>query len=262
MRKRIVFYLLAGAVLCADLIGLNDAQAAMCAARGGRHHEPALQHVMNDTFGTGALEVSECVPDGGDAYWIARDGAAVTLLAEHTKRKHARRNTFGIYDPSDPDRRLELFNGPDGAGTQTTLAFAAREGGYEVTATTGGYVRRLSLDGAAFGFYLTTPQKHGQTYFSDTALNRDGVDHMYAYAGTDAAFYGCALPSALRGQWFGRDAYLLAWEDLLRGGDRDYQDMLVVLQNVAAVPLPAALGLFAAGLVGLGFARRASVIKR
>jgi hypothetical protein len=48
--------------------------------------------------------------------------------------------------------------------------------------------------------------------------------------------------------------YVIAWEDLPRGGDRDFNDIVL---EVRVVPIPAALWLFASGLLGLiGFARR------
>jgi len=50
--------------------------------------------------------------------------------------------------------------------------------------------------------------------------------------------------------------YVLAWEDLPGGGDRDFND-LVVEASVAPVPIPAAVWLFGSGLLGLiGIARR------
>ncbi|MGB5537784.1 MAG: DUF4114 domain-containing protein, partial [Thiogranum sp.] len=50
--------------------------------------------------------------------------------------------------------------------------------------------------------------------------------------------------------------YVLAWEDLPGGGDRDFNDV-VVEASVAPVPIPAAVWLFGSGLLGLiGIARR------
>jgi hypothetical protein len=78
------------------------------------------------------------------------------------------------------------------------------------------------------------------TWYSNPALNVDGVNHLYATA--FAASGG--IPSGV----------YAAFEDLYGGGDLDYNDVQVVITGVSVspVPLPGALTLFGAGLVGLG----------
>jgi hypothetical protein len=74
---------------------------------------------------------------------------------------------------------------------------------------------------------------------------------MYAYQGTGTG--------DLNGDVFDTNAFILAWEDLAGGGDRDYQDFVAVVQDMkpSPVPLPTAIWLLASGLVGLtGVARR------
>lgn len=243
-------------VLCALSIGGNSSvQAAACPVKMGKG-ELSLQTIMDGMLGAGALDVrSGCMPEGQDRYWTVGNGMAVTLLGEYAG--FASQNAFGIYDAGDPSRRLELFSAADSTGTYTALSVLARNGGYDVTATTGRYVRHASFQSTSVGFYLSTPQTEG-TFSSDTARNADRFDHLLAYPGGDGiAFFGCAVPSALRGQSFGRSDYLLAWEDLLHGGDRDYQDMLVMLSGVALpASLPGSLGMLGAGLAGMGLWRR------
>jgi hypothetical protein len=53
--------------------------------------------------------------------------------------------------------------------------------------------------------------------------------------------------------------YVLAWEDLVLLGDRDYNDLVVRVSGVSphVVPVPAAAWLFGSGLIALAaFVRR------
>lgn len=54
-------------------------------------------------------------------------------------------------------------------------------------------------------------------------------------------------------------AFVIAWEDLYGGGDRDFNDLVLLVKGdvaLAAVPIPAALWLFGSGLLGLLAATR------
>jgi hypothetical protein len=72
--------------------------------------------------------------------------------------------------------------------------------------------------------------------------NSDSLDHMVTWQITGG-----------EGNTVGN--YVIAWEDLPGGGDRDYND-LVLEVSVQPVPIPAAVWLFVSGLLGLsGIAR-------
>ena len=77
--------------------------------------------------------------------------------------------------------------------------------------------------------------------------NSDSFDHMVTW-----------LITGNEGQGQGNEVgnFVIAWEDLPGGGDRDFNDIVVEV-NVAPVPIPAAVWLFGSGLLGLiGIARR------
>lgn len=243
------------AVIAALALGAQQAHA-ICTFGGSG--EPSLQSSFNSMLGTGAPDaVTSCVDDGSDAAWttVGTTGSASILIE---LAGNAASNTFGIYDLNDPSRRLSVFEGNDAVSSFATIRLASlASGGWRVS------VREVNNPGdptgwthmtvatAAFGFYLGTSSQG--MFFSDTALNTDGADHMYAYAGSNAEF----LSGPLEGEVFGLQDYILAWEDLRATGDRDYQDFVAIVQDITPVPLPTALWLFASGLIGLaGVARR------
>ena len=45
--------------------------------------------------------------------------------------------------------------------------------------------------------------------------------------------------------------YVFGWEDLKGGGDKDYDDMVVGIHDVNAVPIPASAWLLGSALMGL-----------
>lgn len=86
----------------------------------------------------------------------------------------------------------------------------------------------------------------GDTFFSDPTLNSDGINHVYAvgYAGGE---FG--IPAGV----------YVGFEDILGGGDLDYEDLAFVFTNVGVttgVPEPATWGLMIAGFGMVGFAVR------
>jgi hypothetical protein len=82
-------------------------------------------------------------------------------------------------------------------------------------------------------------------FYSDLALNMDGKNHIYA------ATYG--------GDAFIPAGIAVGFEDLLNGGDFDYNDenfVFVNVANVTDVPEPASIALLLAGVAGIGASRR------
>src|SRR5262249_47826319 len=103
-----------------------------------------------------------------------------------------------------------------------------------------------------FGYFLSTPQNN--VFMSDTSLNTDHADHMYAYQGKGSSVF---TGGPLNGQTFAVAMYLLAFEDLaFPNSDRDYQDFVAAVQYVVPVPIPAGVGLLGLALLALGRFRR------
>lgn len=188
-----------------------------------------------------------CLDDGSDAAWSTVGSIGqIDIVLELAG--NASTNTFGVYDLNNPNSRLSVFDGADSAGDQAILRLRQTIHGWEVGVQQMGEGpgwTYQSLSTSAFGFYLSA--QGGDTYFSETSRNADGIDHMYAYQGTGTPF----LTGPLNGEFFTRQDYILAWEDLSNGGDGDYQDFVAVAQDVSPVPLPPAVLLLISGLVGL-----------
>ena len=160
------------------------------------------------------------------------DDFTATLLIE--RAGFAPHNTFGIYDINSM-AKLEIFSGPDHptSGLFPTSKTISWNSG---NASINGGISSVAINQNSFGFYITTPQDNGYTYYSEAAKNIDNsFDHLLTY----------------NMDGLGGFDYLLAWEDLFGGGDQDFADMVVGITDVSAVPLPAAVWFFGTALLGL-----------
>ena len=240
------------AVLAALALAGTQAHAA---CTFGNSNEPSLQNTLDSLLGSGALDATTaCVDDGDDAAWSTIGSIGeIDIVLELAG--NAATNSFGVYDLNDPNARLSIFDGGDSVGDQAVLRLRQTVEGWRVSVQDlggRGWTHQF-LSTGAFGFYLSTGAN--ATFFSQTARNADGVDHLYAYQGTGTAF----LSGPLSGEVFTARDYLLAWEDLAGGGDRDYQDFVAVVQDITPVPLPTTMIMLMSGLIGLaGVSRRAA----
>ena len=235
-------------------LGLAAAQANALCTFGGSG-EPSLQGSFNSMLGANTLNASTaCLSDGNDAAWSTVGSIGqIDIVLELAG--NANTNVFGVYDLNDPNARLSIFSGSDTVGDQAVLRLRQTVDGWRLSVQqvgSSGWTHQF-ISTSAFGFYLSV-QGEG-TFYSQTSRNADGVDHLYAYRGTGTPF----LSGPLQGEFFSRQDYILAWEDLRGGGDRDYQDFVAIVQDITPVPLPPAVLLLISGLVGLaGVSRRTS----
>lgn len=239
----IVSLSIGAAVQAAPIVNDNVRPVTVNAAYSG---EKSLQSVLDQLFGTGAVDASTDQSTAG--IWGSATGAPATtiptLIIEQTSGASSQK--FGIWFGTDTGNLLmvDLFYGgavgdPSGrsaAGLYLDAGYLQidRSGpqancGTQINCTT---IIDSRIDPYSFGFYFTSG--------STTAYSIDSL------AGLNSPTRFLAYQHGATTNW------AFAFED---GSDFDYQDMVVKVESIK-VPLPGTVALLGIGLVGAGLLRR------
>lgn len=173
---------------------------------------------------------------------IDTDGDTDTVFQMVIEKNASYTHEFGIYSFSTDNQgnlsivdSLAVFTNA-AEDDSATLLFDLDAG------TVSDRLGNIANIGANFGVYL---HNGTDTFYSHTALNSGNFDHLGVYS---TLFQTPGTP--------GNYNVTLAWEDMLNGGDADYNDLIIGINDVVAVPEPGTLALLGLGLAGLGAARR------
>lgn len=152
---------------------------------------------------------------------------------------YASTNKFGIYDLVTGNT-LQVF-----AGTQSPTSFNSvtlkwlLDTNNNAWTVTNLLTNVSSQIGTTFGFYIDSNGDSNSRYFSERGKNDGNIDYFKLYDTSDHLIDG-----------IGASDVVLGIEDL-RGGDGDYNDMVVGVNDVVPTPEPGTMMLLGAGFLGL-----------
>lgn len=172
-------------------------------------------------------------------------------------------NKFGIYNQNG--EKAMLFDGVNDSGDRAVVDFLG-DGSVSVSSRgrSPGYTsstidRDYANFGNIFGYYLE--RGDGTTFYTENSRNQSSYQQAVVYQGNNQTKLQLA---GKQPGTFTQDEYIIAFEDLFRGGssDSDFNDLVVMVESVqpTSVPEPATLaGLgLVAGALGLKGRRKNS----
>jgi hypothetical protein len=126
------------------------------------------------------------------------------------------------------------------AGFSQELGYRYNGSDYPLISVNNGfYTITIDMNVPNGGPFSWVDKTSGGTWYSNDFLNSDNMDHFIAFTTPKAG------------------EYILAFEDWPNSlGDKDYNDLIIKVKQVAPVPEPSTFLLLGAGIIGIGLARK------
>ncbi len=172
-------------LVCASLVvGQTEQEIADSTAASLRFPMGANLQAMFDSLG---YDINVQEDELGQELFCATGTMSVRVLGKRTA--YSTKSSFGYYPAGDVNGYIPF-------------------GGYQ-SSINDSFDLQIGMEGL-FGFYLRPAQTSNTDFwFTENALNYDGVDHVWVYA------------TGIDGE------YIIAFEDVSGGGDLDYDDLVL-----------------------------------